>query len=93
MVGGRVGGLLNPPGARVLAVVPWAVLEATEDVTPGLRAVVVVPTPGRLAAVPAFKGPFVLEGVAGEGLAGSAAAAGASSCWTTSKLSDSDMVR
>ena len=65
--GGRVGGLLKPPGARVLAVVPWAVLEATEDVTPGRRAVEAVVDPGRFAAVAAGLGvPFALEGVAGE---------------------------
>lgn len=83
VVGGRVGGLLNPPGARVLAVGPWAVvvLGVTDEATPGRRVVVVV-VPGRLGAA-VLAGPFALEGVAGEesvaGLAGSATGA-ASSC-------------
>lgn len=109
--GGRVGGLLRPPGARVLV----AVLAVALEVTPGRRVAVVEATPGRFTA--GLDSPFALAGASGEvgveveatevavsatgeaavsaAAAGSASAMGStggtSSCWTTSKLSDSDI--
>jgi hypothetical protein len=99
---GRVGGLLKPPGARVLD----AVLAVLEVVVPGRR-VVVVPA-GRFTR--GLESPFALVEASGEvgvellGLETSGAvsatgdptdsacsAGGTSSCWTTSKLSVSDM--
>lgn len=64
--GGRVGGLVSPPVARVVPVVLGVVLEATEDVTPGRRVVAVAVVPGRLGAVVVvFAEPLGLEGVPG----------------------------
>lgn len=48
--GGRVGGLVRPPVAREVAVVP-AVLDAVVEVVAGRRTVLVVVVPGRLVAV------------------------------------------
>lgn len=82
--GGRVGGLLRPPATRVVEEVPagFAVLDADAA---GRRAVAVVPEleAGFFREEAAEAVDFVL----GE----RGAALGASSCWTTSKLSASDM--
>lgn len=96
-VGGRVGGLLKPVAVRVLAAVGLVAV----DVEPGRRvALVAEAAPGRFTT--GFLSPFSLAGVSGEagvaacGLSGSAWAsvgeATASSGWTMSKLSVSDMV-
>ena len=74
--GGRVGGLLRPPGARVLeAVVGLAVEE--EDVAPGRRVAVAEAAPGCLRAgfAPGLSFAFSFTGVSGdEGVAGVAVA-------------------
>lgn len=98
-----MGGLLSPPPAALVRVELAVGFVAVEEVVPGRRAaVVVVPVAGFLAAValPAGLGPlaetgFLTGGVAAAGAAGEGDwgfSAGASSCWTTSKPSASDML-
>lgn len=60
VAGGRVGGLLKPPGARVLV----AVLAVADEATPGRRVAVVEATPGRFTA--GLASPFDLVGASGE---------------------------
>ena len=78
--GGLVGGLLRPPVTRVLvAVVPWAVLAAVDEVTAERRAAVVaVAAPGRLGVADAvFDAPLVW-------------AAGVSEVWDSGSLEAED---
>lgn len=103
--GGRVGGLLIPPPAVLVRVELAVGFVAVEEVVAGRRAaVVVVPVAGFFAAValPAGLVPLAAAGFLTGGAAAAAGAAageagwgfsaGASSCWTTSKPSASDIL-
>lgn len=99
-----MGGLLIPPPAALVRVELAVGFVAVEEVVAGRRAaVVVVPVAGFFAAValPAGLVPFAAAGflTGGAAAAGAAAgeagwgfSAGASSCWTTSKPSASDIL-
>jgi hypothetical protein len=96
--GGRVGGLVRPPVGRVVVVEAVVLEAAVPAVAPGRRAeaAAVVVVPGRLRAGVVLEGPLAAVEGSGEAAAGSLVvedAAGAeSSCWTTSKLSFSDIM-
>jgi len=98
-----VGGLLIPPPAALVRVELAVGFVAVDEVVAGRRAVVVVvPGAGFFAAValPAGLVPFAAAGFLGaagvSSFLGSSAgwgfSAGASSCWTTSKPSASDIL-
>lgn len=108
LAGGRVGGLLNPPPAALVRVELAVGFVAVEEDAAGRRAAVeAVPVAGFFAAValPAGLAPFAAAGFLTGGAAPAAGAAagaagdggwgfsaGASSRWTTSKPSASDML-
>lgn len=101
-----MGGLLSPPPAALVRVELAVGFVAVEEVVAGRRAaVVVVPVAGFFAAValPVGLAPLAAAGFLTGGAVVAAAAgaageggwgfsAGASSCWTTSKPSASDIL-